>query len=115
MFNDTTLKAIKEMSVGSSDNRPLWIPGIAFGEPSTIDGDPYTVNDDILDYSSAGDTFMLYGDFSKYVIRMVRDTQVVASKDRYFEVDQLALVGFARFDGDLLNTSAIKKMRAPAT
>lgn len=106
MFSDATLAGIKKLAVDSNDSRPLWQPSFIVGEPDRIDGDPYTINQDVADYGTAGNKFMLYGDFSKYIIRQVLGYQVMVLRERYADYHQVGILGFARFDGDLIDAGA---------
>src|SRR5688572_18353879 len=71
MFHDSVLKAIKKISVASTTVYPLWLPDFRSGEPGTILGYPYTINQDMavfLDGStSANDSkkIALFGQFKK--------------------------------------------------
>lgn len=109
MFKDSTLSAIKQLVDG--DGRPLWQAGIGEGEPDRIDGDPYVVNQD-MPAMTAGLKSILYGDFSKYLIRDVLDMQLLVLRERYAEYRQLAFLAFSRHDGDLLDagTNPIKHL-----
>ncbi len=106
MMSDSTLAAIKKLSVGSSDARPLWQPSFVVGEPDRIDGSLYTVNQDMADSGTAENIFMLYGDFSKYIIRDVLGTQIMVLRERYADYHQLGILGFSRYDGDLIDAGA---------
>lgn len=116
MFHDSTLKAIKKLSHSSSDDRPLWLPSIRDNEPPTLYGKPYTINQD-MPVLGDGAKWILFGDFSKYIIRVVRDMRIVRLNERYGELDQVAIVVFFRVDGDILNggTNPIKYLRVDAT
>lgn len=116
MFHDDVLRAIKKLSHSSSDDRPLWLPSMRDGEPATIYGKPYTINQD-MDPLGDGAKWILFGDFSKYIIRVVRDMRIVRLNERYGELDQVAFVVFIRLDGDLLDagTHPIKYLRVDAT
>ena len=107
MFNDSTLKAIKQLVDGQS--RPLWVPGIAVREPDSIDGDPYTINQDVASIATVAKT-VLYGDFSKYWIRDTGDFRVIRLDERFADADQVAFVAFMRSDADLIDagTAPIK-------
>ena len=115
MMNDNSLLAVKQLAVGSNDARPLWQPGIAVGEPSTIDGDPYTINQDFPD-AAIDATPVAYGDFSKYMIRDVAAISVLRLVERYAEYGQVGFVAFARHDGDLVDGGggAVKKLTMAA-
>jgi HK97 family phage major capsid protein len=105
MFNDTTLKILKKIKVpqfsGDTAGMPLWRAGMSANEPDTIDGDPYTINQQVA--SGTGTKAMLYGLLSKYLIRDVRDITLVRLDERYAELGVVAFLAFSRHDGDLLD------------
>lgn len=107
MFNDTTLAAIKKLSFGSGDDRPLWLPSIREGEPDTLEGKPYTVNQAMAN-PATGTKPIAFGDFGKYVIRVAKGITLEMSRDRYWDERVTGFVALARMDGRLVNTSAIK-------
>ena len=117
MFSDATLSAIKKLSIGTSDARPLWQPSFVVGEPDRVDGDLYTINQDVADFGTAGNKFMLYGDFSKYIIRQVLGFQISVQRELHIRRHQVGILGFARFDGNLIDAGAgaIKHMAQAAS
>lgn len=104
-FNDTTLKLLKKIKIpqfsGDTAGMPLWRAGMASGEPDTIDGDPYTINQQVA--SGANAKAIAYGLLSKYLIRDVRDITLVRLDERYAELGVVAFLAFSRHDGDLLD------------
>lgn len=112
MFNDSTLKAIKQLVDGQS--RPLWAPGIAVREPDTILGDRFVINQDVASIATVAKS-VLYGDFSKYIIRDVQGVTVLRLVERYAEFNQVAFLSFTRHDGDLVDagTNPIKFLQQP--
>ena len=118
MFSDDTLKALKKIKIeqysGDTSGQPLWRPGMAQAEPNTIDGDPYTINQDVADIGTLAIS-MLYGDFSKYIIRDVMDIRLVRLDERYAELGLVAFVAISRHDGDLLDagTDPVKHLVHP--
>ena len=110
MLNDATLLAIKKLSIGSGDARPLWQPSFALGQPETIDGSQFIINQDMNGLGSLK-TPMLYGDFSKFMIRDVAGMRLVKSDQYKVLNDQLTVVGWMRTDSDLLDSRAIKAMK----
>ncbi len=112
MFNDSTLAAIRKLSIGSSDDRPLWVPSMREGEPSTIEGHRYFINQDV---ASIGTTAIsvLFGDFSKYWIRQIRGMTLSRSDQRYWEERVVAYFLTARFDGKLTDVAAVKHLDHP--
>lgn len=108
MFNDTTFAAIRKLKDGQGNY--LWSMGdVRSGEESTLLGKPYSVNDDMADIATGNKT-VLFGDFGKYVVRKVNNFSVMTLRERYAENFQVGMVGHARFDGELLNTAAVKHL-----
>lgn len=110
MMSDTVLAAIKKLSFGSGDDRPLWQPSIREGAPDRLEGFPYWVNDDMTAALTTGQKVMLFGDFSKYVIRRVRGMFIRRLEERFIDYGQVGFIAFARYDGDLINTAAVKHL-----
>ncbi len=123
MFHDSVLKAIKKISVASTTVYPLWLPDFRSGEPGTILGYNYTINQDMAAFTdgstSANDSakLALFGNFKKFVIRYVNRMRMVRLVERFGDTDEIALCAFWRIDSDLLDagTHPVKYMRASAT
>jgi HK97 family phage major capsid protein len=106
MFNDSTMGYIRKLKDGQGNY--LWQMGdVRNGEPSTILGHPYSVNQAMADIGT-GNKSVLFGDFGRYVVRKVLGFQVLTLRERYAENFQVGMVGFKRFDGELLTTAAVK-------
>lgn len=108
MFHDGILNTIKKLSIGSGDARPLWQPSFREGEPDRIDGYRYWLNQDMASSASASAKVALFGDFSYYTIRMVNSMQIKRLDERYADDGLVGYLGFMRWDGELMNTSAVK-------
>lgn len=106
-FNDTTLSAIKKLAFGTGDDRPLWQPGMAAGEPDRLEGKGYFINQNM---ASAATTTkpVAFGDFGKYKIRIASGIRLEVTRDRYWDERCNGYVALARMDGRLVNTDAIK-------
>lgn len=100
MMNDNTLKALKKVKDG--DGRYLWTSGLAFKEPDTINGYPYSINQHMADIGS-GAKAMLFGNFKKYMIRNVAGILVMRLVERYADYNQTGFVMFQRADGNLVD------------
>jgi HK97 family phage major capsid protein len=107
MFNNTTLTAIKKLSFGSGDDRPLWVPSMRDGAPDTLEGLPYTINQDMAT-AATGTKPIAVGDFGKYRIRVARGMTLEMSRERYWDEGVTGYRVLARMDGRVLNSSAIK-------
>lgn len=104
MMNDNTISKIKLMT--DSQGRPLWLPGLVDRAPDTILGSPYVINQDMASMTISAKS-ILFGDFSKYLIRDVRDITLLRLDERYAEFLQVAFLAFLRTDGDLLNAGTV--------
>ena len=104
MFHDQTLRVVKVLL--DKYGRPLWKPGLSTGDPDTINGYSYYVNNDMTPTpagAGAGNNTVLFGQLDKYVIRRVKELGVVTLRERFADYGQLAFIGFARADGQLLD------------
>lgn len=112
-MNDLTLAAIRKLK--DSQNRPLWVPSVAGGVPSTINGRPYTI-DNKLPAPAANAKSILFGDFKTgYIARRVSGAQVLRLSERYADFLQVGFFGFARWDGVIQDAAAVKAYKHSAT
>jgi HK97 family phage major capsid protein len=112
MLNDNNLKVVRQLK--DSQNRPLWQPGMAVGEPDTIFGYKYFINQDMANFA-ANAKGILFGDLKAYKVRQVKGVTMMRLTERYADYLQVGFLGFARYDGDLVNTAAIKGRTNSAT
>jgi HK97 family phage major capsid protein len=101
MMNDATLQVIAGFVDGQG--RPLWVPSLVAGEPDRLMGYRIFINNDMTSTFANNARTVLFGDFSKYIVREVRDIAVVSSRERYIDFHQTLFLAFGRYDGDLLN------------
>jgi HK97 family phage major capsid protein len=105
MFNDAILKGLKKIKIpqfsGDTAGQPLWKAGMVTGDPDTINGYPFVINQHML--STAGARGVVFGDLSKYQVREVRDITLVRLDELYAEYRQVVFLAWARWDGDLLD------------
>ena len=107
LFNDNTLQNIEEMV--DSNGKPLWLPGIAGGAPSTFLNHQYQIDQAVADVG-AGKKFVYFGDFKRFIVRRVSGITLRRLTERYAEFDQTAFLSFARFDCLLEDDDAIKAL-----
>lgn len=109
MFNRNTLWELAKIK--DQNGRYIWHEGARDGSPATLFGKEYILNDDMADIG-AGNASVLFGDFSKYNIRMVQSIRVVRLNELLAEYLSIGLCGFVRVDGNLLDagTNPIKKL-----
>lgn len=100
MFNRNTLYSL--VKIKDTTGRYIWQEGAKDGTPPTLFGKTYILNDDIEDIG-AGKSSVLFGDLSKYKIRMVKSFRVIRLNELLAEYLSIGLFGFARVDGILLD------------
>lgn len=116
MFNDATLKVLRLMK--DSTGRPLiWNQDGNLGQGITpsLFGRPYFINQDMASIAAASKS-VLFGDFSKYKVRRVRDYVMVRLNERYADRLQVGWFMYARFDGRLIDagTNPLKYLQQAA-
>jgi len=100
MMNDQTLRYGKQIL--DKYGRPLWKAGVAASDPDTLNGYPYSINNDMPVIALNAKT-ILFGRFDKYLVRRVRELAVVTLRERFIDYAQIGYIGFARYDGQLLD------------
>jgi HK97 family phage major capsid protein len=116
MMADATLKTIKKIKVlqysGDTTGVPLWQPSLVGGQQDTILGYPFVINQSMASPGSSAKK-ILFGDFSKYIVRDVKDFYLLRLDERFAELGQVAFLAFSRHDGDILDagTNPIKYMQ----
>jgi HK97 family phage major capsid protein len=100
MLADGTLKSLRLLK--DALGRPLWAPGMVTGAPDTINGHEYVINQDMPGMATTN-VSILFGALDKYKIRNVQEMLVQRLTERFAEFGQIAYIGFARYDGQLLD------------
>lgn len=109
MVHDLTLAAIRKLKDGQGNY--LWQAGnVQQGVPSTINGYGYAINQDMSSTFTTGQKLILFGDFSKYFVRKVGAPLIGAIQDKDFWPG-FGIAGWIRFDGNLMDTAAIKHLK----
>jgi HK97 family phage major capsid protein len=113
MARDAVLGSIRKLK--DTTNQPLWQPSMQAGVPDTILGYPITVNND-MPAMAANAYSILFGDFQRYyIVRQVRDIQMLRLEERYADFLQVGFLAFARYDGTKDDTNAVKAYRNSAS
>ncbi|MBK8706575.1 MAG: phage major capsid protein [Saprospiraceae bacterium] len=107
MMADSTLAALKKLTVGTSDDRPLWQPDMVNGTPGLLEGYRIVINQD-FPAIGAGNDSVAFGDWSRYIIRQVGGVNLLRLDERYADALSVGFVGWWRIDGKLMDASAIK-------
>lgn len=100
MFHDQTLRFLRTLL--DKFGRPYWQPSVKDGEPDTFAGYPYVINQSMAQIAASATT-VAFGDFSKFLVRKVRDLQVLRLDERFADFGQVAYVAFSRIDSKLID------------
>lgn len=111
MFHDTIMAAIKKLSFGTGDDRPLWQVSIRESEPDKLEGYQYWINQDMDSAITTGKKIMLFGDYNKYIARRVLGMVLRRLEERFIDSGQIGFIAFQRWDGELINTAAVKRLQ----
>lgn len=109
MFNHKTLWQLAKIK--DENGQFIWQENARVGQPGTLFGKQYIINDDVQDIG-AGNASVLFGDLSKYKIRLVKGFRVIRLNELLAEYLSIGLFGFARVDGTLIDagTHPVKKL-----
>lgn len=119
MMKDDTLAYA--LTLKDAHGRPLLRESYAQGSGTnanrsglTLNGFPVFVNQAMTGLTSnlpvSAAKHVLFGDFSKFIIRDAGGVRLRRLEERLGEKDQVLFVGFLRSDSDCVNTSAIKHL-----
>jgi HK97 family phage major capsid protein len=107
MLADTTLLAVRKLKDGQGNY--LWQLGnIQTGQPDSLLGKPYSVNDDVPAIAT-GNKAVLFGDFSRYWVRKVGAPLIGTVRERFWP--KIGLAGLIRYDGELMDSNAVKHLK----
>lgn len=109
MMRDATLGAIRKLK--DSQGRPIFIPGydgLGGAMPDTVLGYGVTINQDVAAMAASAKS-ILFGDFSKYIVRDVMQATMFRFADSaYVKLGQIGFLMWARSGGNLTDTAAVK-------
>lgn len=110
MFSDSTLAALRKLK--DNEGRYIWSAGdVQNGVPGTILGYRYHINQAVPSLAAASKV-MLFGDFGKYFVRKVGSPVIGVMRERFWP--DLGIAGLIRFDGELVDTAAVKHLSTAA-
>jgi HK97 family phage major capsid protein len=110
VFSQTTKNTLRKLK--DKYGRPIWEVSLAQGEPDTIFGYGYQI-DNAFANIGAGNISAAFGDFSKYVVRKVQGIALVRFNELYMVNYQRAYQAFIRVDAKLLQSAAFSYLTHP--
>ncbi len=112
MFHDNTLKSLRKIK--DTEGNYIWQPaGVRDGAPATLLNYRYAINQAMAPVAAEAKS-VLFGAMNRYIVRKVRQIAIRRLNERYADYDQTGFLGFARFDGDLMDAAAVKHLVHPA-
>jgi|CXWL01.1.fsa_nt_gi HK97 family phage major capsid protein len=116
MMNDSSLRVIRKLK--DTAGRPVFLPGydgLSGAMPDSLLGYPVTVNQDVA-VMAANAKSILFGDFSKYIIRDVMAATMFRFTDSaYAKLGQVGFLMWMRSGGNLTDTAAVRYYQNSAT
>ncbi len=112
MMNFDTLGKIRQLKDGQG--RYLWAPGLDGNVSGSLLGKPIVIND-ALPNMGASAKFLVYGDFTYFVIADWAGMGVQRLVERYAELGQVGFRTFRRFDSKVVLAEAIQSLQNSAT
>lgn len=114
MMADSSLKVVRKLK--DSQGRPIFVPGYEQGNPGgapdRLLGRPIYINQDVASMAANAKS-ILYGQFSKYIVRDVMDLTLFRMTDSAFTLlGQVGFVGFMRTGGNLIDAGGSVKYYA---
>ena len=107
MMKDSTLLLLRKLK--DSNNQYLWQEGMSVGEPDRLLGYPVIINQD-MPAATTGLVSVVFGDWSKMIIRDVANVRVIRLDERYRDNDQTGFIAFHRFDSGVIQSAALKRL-----
>jgi HK97 family phage major capsid protein len=108
MLSDTALKLARKLK--DSNGQYLFQTNTTGDVPSLLAGARYVVNVDMA-VPATGVKSVLFGDFAAgYVIRWVREMQMLQLRERYAEFGQVGFIAFDRADGTVQDANAYRAL-----
>ena len=98
--HDSTILAMRK--VKDKDDNYIWQQSVMNGQPSMIMGYPVITNNDVPALADQAKS-LIFGNLSRYRLRMVREIRTYRMGERYRENDQDGFVAFVRMDGHIID------------
>jgi HK97 family phage major capsid protein len=110
VFAQSTQNALRKLK--DRYGRPVWEVNLAQGEPDTIFGYGFQI-DNAFAAIGAGNITVAFGDFSKYVLRRVAGFTLIRLSELYMANLQRGYIAFMRLDAKLLQAKAFSYLTHP--
>jgi len=113
LMKDTSVGALRK--VKDTTGQYIWQQGLVAGAPDMILGKP-VLTDPFMPATGVGAKSVLFGDFSRYFVRLAGGIRFERSDEYAFNTDLVTFRALLRGDGALIDTSgAVKHIQGNAT
>lgn len=114
MLNDLSVGVLSK--VKDDHGRPIFVPSVDLAMPDMILGHKVVINDHMPEMAANAKS-IVFGDFSKYIIRDVKNsTSIRRFDDSAFALNgQVGFCGWLRSGGNLMDVNAVKVYQNSAT
>jgi HK97 family phage major capsid protein len=115
LVNDTSMFSLRKLKM---NGLYAWEPGLqGAGQPDQLMGYPILSDPNIPAFAAIAGTAvtMIFGDFSAYFVRLVRDVRIEWSMEFAWVNDLLSVKAVVRADGDAIDNTAFAAFVSPAT
>ena len=102
------------LQLADSQARPLFLDLLNGNAPRLL-GYPVTINNAMASSIAASAKTILFGDFSKFMIREIGDIELLRLTERYADKYQTGFMAVVRRDAKVMQSAAIKRITQPAT
>jgi len=111
VMNDSTVGYLRKLL--DTTGQPIWQESLRAGEPSRLLGYPVTIDPNVASIATAAKT-VLFGDWSRYIVRLAGGVRVERSDDFAFGNDLATFRIVLRADARLADTTGAIKFLAQA-
>lgn len=102
------------LQLADSQARPLFLDLLNGNAPRLL-GYPVTINNAMASSIAASAKTILFGDFSKFMIREIGDIELLRLTERYADKYQTGFMAVVRRDAKVMQSAAIKRITQPAS
>ena len=110
MANQSTFDFLRKLK--DKYGRPMWEASITQGQPDKIYGYAYDWNQD-MDSIAAGKMTIIFGDFSKFIIRDVLGFAFIRYSEKYMDLHQIGFQAYLRTDSACIQPAAFAALYHP--
>lgn len=112
LMHDTIVQRARKLK--DNNGQYLWQVSLQAGQPDRLLGYPLYVNQHVPTLA-ANARIAAFGDYKRYTWREVAQMDLYRLDELYIMNGQIAFMGLYRGDGNLINTSAVRTLAAPAS